>query len=124
METKAADQVSDFVIMLDKIEGTIRMLIQQRDELQKKIDHIEQLGWVDAKPHYRNGKYLYLIYPMVDGERRREYIGANSVKIQEALARIDRKEKYWELNKQLGILERYISQVKQSLVNAISPCIW
>lgn len=102
MVTNTIDQVGKIVSMLDKVETGYRSLINHQTELQAELDEIERLGWCDAKPHYRNGKYFYLVYPMKDGYRKREYIGADPHKIQDALDMIGRKARHDELEKQIG----------------------
>jgi hypothetical protein len=119
MVTKRADQVADPVTMLDKIETAVRSLMNRQAELENEIYRLRRLGVVDAKPHYRDGKYLYLIYPMVDGERKREYIGADPEKIQEALDKIERKDQIADLENKLAIITTAISSTKYYLSQAI-----
>ena len=119
MVTKAADQVVDTVAILDKLETAIRSLTNRQNELQREINDIERLGWVDATPYYREHKFLILIHPMKDGQRKREYIGANPEKIQEALDRIDRKSRFEELHNQLSEVQRSLSNVRYHLTQAM-----
>lgn len=69
--------------------------------LKAKIEALEEAGIANASPSYRDGKYLYLIFPMVDGERKREYIGADPEKIAAALARIERNKQHSALTAEL-----------------------
>ncbi len=120
MVTNNLNQVDQSVSMLEKLETAIRSIESRRDAIQAEMDEINRLGFCDAKPHYRDGKYLYLIHPMVDGERKREYIGADPEKIMDALARIARKDRYEQLEQELGEVNWIMSQVHQHLWSAIS----
>lgn len=111
MVTKGADQVATSVAMLDKLETAIRSLYSRQAELQNQIDDLNRLGWVDAKSHWRDEKYLYLIHPMKDGERVREYIGADPQKIAEALDRIARKAEIEEVEKKHSEVSASLSQL-------------
>lgn len=122
MVTERADQVGHIVSMLDKIDVGIRSLFNRKSELDREIDEIERLGWCDAKPYYRDNKYLYLIYPMQDGERKREYIGSNPEAIEEALARIERMDKYQELINQRGKVDKVIFQMNAAISRILSDC--
>lgn len=123
MVTKRADQVDHSVAILDKLETAIRSLGAKRDELQAELDRLQSLGFCDAKPHYRDGKYLYLIHLMVDGERKREYIGADPEKIDEALARIERKSQYEELSRKHAEVVTTLDYTHRHLINAISAAL-
>ena len=63
MVTKIDNQVDYSVAMLDKIDTVLRSMVERKMQLTRDIEHIERLGWVDAKPYYREGKYLYLNSP-------------------------------------------------------------
>lgn len=119
MVTKQDSQVELIVTKLDNLDSAIRALVAKQQELKADIERIERLGWVDAKPHYREDKYLYLIYPMVDGQRKREYIGANPENIQAAMDRIERKAQYDELHNQLARVENVIGNVRSLVIRAV-----
>lgn len=119
MVTKQDNQVELIVTKLDNLDSAIRALVAKQQELKADIERIERLGWVDAKPHYREDKYLYLIYPMVDGQRKREYIGANPENIQAAMDRIERKAQYDELHNQLARVENVIGNVRSLVIRAV-----
>ena len=83
---------------LDELNGylagvELRMLELHRD------------GWIGQKNHFgdvpsqhmREGKYLYLIFPMAGGSRDRIYIGSDPNKIRAAKEGIKRQLDYAEL---------------------------
>ncbi len=93
-----------------KLPELIESLSNQCREIHAGMHELKSAGLIYAKPHYRQGKYLYLIYPMKDGERRREYIGADPKKIQEALQAINRVHEYEALSHKLARTEGCLSQ--------------
>ena len=73
----AEDQADRMRAEASKLPELIESLSNQCREIHARMHELKRAGLIYAKPHYRQGKYLYLIYPMKDGERRREYIGAD-----------------------------------------------
>lgn len=84
-------------------------------DLERLVREVEEQGIVDAKPHWKDGKYLYLIHPMKDGERMREYVGADESKIQVALCKIENKARHKILSEQLATARRQYSQLEYDL---------
>lgn len=109
---------------LDKIENWLECKALQLNDLQRHLDELERLGVVEAKPHWRDGKYLYLIYPMKDGERKREYIGADQDKIDDALAKIGRVQERDKLQDEIAQLQSNLSTVRQYIVHIMGLCRW
>ena len=93
-----------------KLPELIESLSNQCREIHARMHELKRAGLIYAKPHYRQGKYLYLIFPMKDGVRRREYIGADPKKIQEALQAINRVYEYEMLSNKLARTEGCLSQ--------------
>ncbi|MBU0567534.1 hypothetical protein KJ693_00170 [bacterium] len=48
---------------------------------------------------WRDGKYLYFVYPMANGRRKREYIGSGDARIKGALTRIERYKQHQNFRK-------------------------
>jgi hypothetical protein len=96
----------------DLIAEQIQQLLDRRDELEAEIQELEDAGIARAafrscrNPHYREDKYLYLIYPtQPDGSRKREYIGNKPEAVQEALARVERFKVHATKSRELRDLE-------------------
>jgi hypothetical protein len=90
----------------DLIAEQIRALLHKRDALKVEIQELEDAGIAGANPHYREDKYLYLIYPtQPDGSRKREYIGNKPEAVQEALARVERFKVHATKSRELRDLE-------------------
>ena len=114
MSTKPS-QLRQIVAALPRlIDGIDREL----REVCSRMKVLEKNGLVYATEHWRDDRYLYLIYPMTGGDRRREYVGADSVKIAEARAGIERGREFDELAGRLkqieGRLQRGAAAIQQA----------
>lgn len=98
-----------------KVTRAIASLEKNRQELVGEMVKIERQGMAHASPWWRDGKYLYLVYPMTNGRRKREYIGCDEARIKEALARIERDKEYQKLQKDLEQLGCKIGQTETVL---------
>jgi hypothetical protein len=111
--TKIEDEITEYP---DLIAEQIRALLEKRDALKAEIQELEDAGIAGANPHYREGKYLYLIYPtQPDGSRKREYIGNKPQAIQEALARVQRFKIHATKSRELKDLESKLRSVGYEL---------
>lgn len=108
------------------MEGIEGALIQLQAELGRKreeynrvqlrMDSLKMQGLIYAGTHYKAGKYLYLVYPVSDdGRRERVYIGADPVKIAEALAGIERGKEYEALRLRIERMEHEARQCYQNI---------
>lgn len=59
-------------------------LLERYHALGTTIAQLTAKGCVDAKEHWKNGKYLYLLYKMKDGVRRKKYVGNHPLRVAEA----------------------------------------
>jgi hypothetical protein len=114
-EDLAAKMLAEVLRLPELIESFAR----KYREIMTRMQELKRAGLIYAKPHYRQGKYLYLIYPMKDGERRREYIGADPEKIKSALQAIDRVREYEALSSKLARTEGCLSQGQRELSQLI-----
>ncbi len=96
-------------------EPSIMRFLQIHDEITKRIAAIESLGIIDASPYYRDGTYLYLIHPMKDGKREREYIGKDPTKVREALDKVERFKKWQDLQAKLHSLNQSYQSLEHHL---------
>ncbi len=98
-----------------RLPRLIESLAHAHQQIVSRMNDLERAGLIHATPHYRQGKYLYLIHPMKDGERRREYIGADPGKIEKALEAVNRVHKYEALSHKLARLEGALSKGRHDL---------
>jgi hypothetical protein len=95
----------EIVQQLKYLEKSIKELEEQRKTIFDHMTALENQGLIYASTYYRNEKYLYLIYPMVDGKRKREYVGCDPQKIEDAKVGIARGHEYDRLKRQLDTVE-------------------
>lgn len=122
--TEIVQAISDVVIMLDEailreiVKPIIDGLARLDEAISKRAAEIQQLekeGMINAKKHWRQGKYLYLIHPQRHGERVREYIGSDPEKIALAEKRLANYSRWYEAQAEMGDLERQMRYALQQL---------
>jgi hypothetical protein len=110
------------------VQEKLSAILEEKRLLTARLRRLESLGMTDATPHYREGKYLYLIHPMVNGERVREYIGADPKRIETALAMVERNRLYHEEVKpdleKINYLLRSVSQQLYQLLTSLGYGPW
>ena len=91
-----------------EINRSLRDLANAADRLEKRhksisdaMTQLQEQGLIYATLYYRDDKYLYLNYPLTDGPRRREYVGCDPQKIEEAKAGVDRGQRFDALSREL-----------------------
>jgi hypothetical protein len=85
------------------------------ERLQREATQLQAQGATEAKPHYKAGRYLYLIHPQRDGQRIKEYVGADPLLQQAALNRLKRWERLTEVRAELAQIERAASALSRNL---------
>jgi hypothetical protein len=92
-----ADRIStaELVQLTRELSPLVGALDQRIDEILARMVQLEKAGLIQATEHWREGggepKYMYLLHPQKPGvRRRREYIGADPVRIAQARAGIVR----------------------------------
>lgn len=111
--------ISEFYDHCDQVKANITKLTTKAAALRESAETLKTAGITTSKPTYRDGKYLYLVGPMVDGSRTREYVGSDPAKIAEALAKVDRQKQYDELKNELAGLERRLSGIQSDLIRLV-----
>lgn len=86
--------IKDLRQLADRLPGQIDKLDTELRDVLKRMKALQKAGLIYASEHWREDKYLYLIYPMQDGARRREYIGADADRIAAARAGIERGKEF------------------------------
>lgn len=119
MQTPAA--IQDLKESSAKLPALIVARATRLADLHERMSQLKQAGLIYAAAHWREGKYLYLVHPVKkSGERKREYVGNDPAKIEEAKAALERAKQYDELEAKSGDLERQLMEVRRYLQNAIS----
>ncbi|HDN9487717.1 TPA: hypothetical protein P2K86_004226 [Aeromonas salmonicida] len=103
------------------VPGLIDTLESEIAEVVAGMAALKKAGLIYATEHWRKGsdgqpKYFYLLYPQKNGEpRRRDYVGCDSERIEEARAGIVRAEQYDRLAAQHSALEWGCTQEPQKI---------
>lgn len=92
--------------------ATLRTLHQT---LYQEQQALYSAGLIEAYPYWHQGKYLYLIHPMKNGLRKREYIGADPRKLSHVLVALRRATRYKKITARLQSLETQIGQATSLL---------
>ncbi|MEX3614335.1 MAG: hypothetical protein VB141_11410 [Burkholderia gladioli] len=101
------------------LPGLIAANAKQYKEIRANMEALKRAGLTYAKPHWREQKYLYLVYPCEGGDRKREYVGTDEQKIKAAHAAIARAHEYDSLALQLAQIEKRIAEGRHYLKEAI-----
>ncbi len=94
------------------------------DSIAHRMEVLKRAGLVYASPHWRKDaagveRYLYLLHPQIPGvKRRRDYVGCDPERIQEAQAGIERAKEYEALKKQLILHTTRIAHAHDGLATA------
>ena len=113
---------------LMKLAGELPALIEGLEAhivaVSARMAELTKAGLIYATEHWRkdadgNPKYFYLLYSQKPGEpRRRDYVGCDVAKIEEARAGIARAKEYDELAARLSSLSGRVHHVAGSLHDA------
>ncbi len=98
-----------------KIEKRMETLEIIRHNNEAEMQRLKEDGLCNASEHWRQGKYLYLIYPSQDGERKREYVGADPARIAEAKRHRENEVKYQRLKQENREIETKLYVAKQRI---------
>ena len=77
----------------------IGLALDRYHGLLEQIADLESAGITNASTWYRDGIYLYLIYPTTAEGRVRKYVGNDPAKVAAALARLERYKTHQELTR-------------------------
>jgi len=111
--------------MLTLIGSAIEHLKGHHNALLVEQDRLRGLNPIQATPHFRkdkdgNPKYLYLIHPtQANGERKREYIGADPDAQAAALARLQAHDDLIQVQGLIETAIEHIRAIKENLARAV-----
>ncbi|MHC8297712.1 hypothetical protein [Pseudomonas sp. LB3P58] len=103
--------------LIDELESKMAAVDAQMAELEKA-------GVIYATEHWRKDadgepKYFYLLYPKKPDEaRRRDYIGSDAAKIEDARAGMRRAQEFDGLAAKLATMRNQVYQATQALRDA------
>jgi hypothetical protein len=104
--TMTKNHIESLSAVAASLPGCIGKLDALRAEIAGKMDALKERGLIYATEHMKDGKYLVLLYPIQRGEpRRREYVGKEPQKMQEAREAMQRARDYDVLAAQAKCLD-------------------
>jgi len=116
--TKQLRQLANSVPrLIDKIDVELQ-------DVSRRMKALERAGLIYASEHWREEKYLYLIYPMREGDRRRVYIGADAERVAAARAGIERGREFDQLAKKRREIESCMNNASSALRDAVRSLQW
>lgn len=104
--------------------ANLRTLVMDRLQLiaanQTEMKRLDAAGRIYATPHWRDGRYLYLLHPTdTTGRRQRKYIGAQPEKVAAALTQVNNARQYDELRRQTDRAEAALRLAEHQIRQAI-----
>lgn len=102
------------------LDALAKTYISQHVAIATQMLDLEQFGVIHAATYFQWGKYLYLIYPMKNGKRKRVYVGSDRARVADAEAAVDRGRRHQELAQQLRIVEHQLANLAEKLDSFIS----
>lgn len=102
-------------LQIHTLDALAKTYIGQHAAIATKMLDLEKLGLIRAAPYFHWKKYLYLIYPMQRGKRKRVYVGSDRAKIVQAEAGIERGKEHLVLAQQLRLVERQLANLAEEL---------
>lgn len=101
-----AEFVDSFSSLALELPGRMAAVCVEIEQIEARMRVLANQGLVRAIPDWRMSRkkppHLTLIYPAdATGKRPRKYLGRDPVKVQEAIAAIERAEEYARLTERL-----------------------
>jgi len=104
--------------------GRVPSLIDQIDRevarITERMTALRKAGLIYASPYWREKKYFYLIHPTTTEGRKREYVGTDTAKIEQATAAIERATEYDLLHAQREQKLRELSHIEIQLGHVLA----
>ena len=118
-------QNSEIAKMSQAMPDAVAAFELELGKLSSAMDALKKEGLIYASEHWRKdsegqGKYMYLLYPQVKGEkRRREYVGANQDSIEQARAGIARAGQFDRLQQEYSVMQYSARQAADAMRDAL-----
>ena len=88
-------------------------------ELTQRLAELKAQGLIYATEHWKDGKYMTLLYPIQPGQpRQRKYVGNDPAKVKEAQEQIQRAKDYDSIDRQLQCINGTLSEALRHLTGA------
>jgi len=102
--------------LMKSLHSEIDKMRTRRDVTIADMASLETAGIEYFGTTYKDGKYLYKLYPSTAGEaRRRVYVGADEEAIKTEMAKLERYHQHARLKRQLDEYEAKMSRLVYTL---------
>lgn len=120
-QTMKTPRGRELVATAGKLPGQIAKLDATLAAIADRMAALKRAGLIYAAEHWREGRYLYLIFPMRDGQRPKPaYVGCDPARIAEAQAALARAVEYDALAEQQRRLEWLADSVSRQLRSTLA----
>jgi len=90
--------------------------------LETRIAQLTAYGCIDAKEYWKDEKYLYLLYPMKKGNRKKKYVGNHPLRIKEARQKLRNFELRQQAIKTQEVVQQDLDQISDFVDRIIFLC--
>jgi hypothetical protein len=119
--SKNLKEVANVAALAAALPDLIGKLRGELEEIQGRMATLKKAGLIYAGIHMKDGKYMVLVHPSEGGgdQRRREYIGNDPQKMQEARDAVQRAKDYEALGQEAQRLLGIVAEGHRALQEAI-----
>lgn len=119
MMNSSKQHISSLNTISTQLPALIAGLDLATTELAQRMHELEKEGLIYATEHWKDRKYMTLLYPIKPGEpRRREYVGNDETKVKDAQAKIQRAKDFDALAEQARRIDGALTEALRHLRNA------
>ena len=106
------DRKTTFEELIKKLQFKVDELYRLRCYAENDMQALIQQGINYAGTTWKDGKYLYLVYPAdQSGKRVRQYVGSDEKECQAALDKLDRGQKVLKFEREIANLNGKLSGI-------------
>jgi hypothetical protein len=98
------------------------ILVARYHSLGTAIGRLTAKGCINAKEHWKDGKYLYLLYAMKNGQRKKKYVGNHPLRVKEAQEKLQNYRDRLPLIRTRERLEADISEIETVTNSLLHLC--
>ena len=86
--------------------------------LNQQLIELKSKGLIYATEHWKDGKYMTLLYPIQPGKpRQRKYVGNDPAKVKEAQEQIQRAKEYEAIVRQVQRIDGTLAEALRQLTS-------
>lgn len=107
------------------VPGLVAGLEAELVDVERQMAKLKRLGLIHARPHYKAGKYLTLLYPSQAGEkRRRDYVSAMTRIRSQRRLHASSAPGHDQSSARARRLQEAASSAYKAISEAIKACTW